>query len=126
MRWFRSNIRLASRLALFALAVQISLCFSHIDVCDLGLASAKAASLAGGSDAAAPGKRAPIPKSDRSADGGCPICALIQLAASSAPGAAPALPLPAMLGQFRLDAADHLALAASPHSLFQARAPPSI
>src|SRR4030081_2334068 len=29
MRWFRSNIRLASRLALFALAIQFLLSFGH-------------------------------------------------------------------------------------------------
>jgi len=30
MRWFRSNIRLASRLALFALAIQFLLSFGHL------------------------------------------------------------------------------------------------
>jgi hypothetical protein len=124
MRWFRSNLRLGFRLALIALAVQVLLSFGHIDGCDLGLASARAVVMADGSMAAAPGKGDSGDKS-RPADR-CPICALIQLAATSTPSVAPALPPPAPIGHVRLDAPDELALAATSHFLFQARAPPSI
>jgi hypothetical protein len=126
MRWFRSNIRLGSRLALAALAVQFLLTFSHIDDCDLAPAGAKVVTLvmAGGSSAVAPDKNAPIRKSDRTADRTCPICALIQLAAASAPSSAPVLLPPTMLGRHRLEMPAAASVAASPPALFRARAPP--
>jgi hypothetical protein len=124
MRWFRSNLRLGSRLALIALAVQVLLSFGHIDCCDLGLASARAAVMADGSGAVGPGKGDSGDKS-RPADR-CPICALIQLAATSTPSAAPALPPPTMLGHVRLEVPAQLPPAATSHYSFQARAPPAI
>lgn len=127
MRWFRSKIRFGSRLALFALAVQVVLSFGHVHVYGFTAASAKALSAAADqSSVTLPDSRNPIHKSDGSADFDCPICALIQLASTSAPSAAPALPVPAMLGLFKLEAPEELALAVSPHFLFQARAPPSV
>jgi hypothetical protein len=124
MRWFRSNLRLGSRFALIALAVQVLLAFGHIDFCDLGPASARAAAMVDGSGAVGPGKSDSGDKS-RPADR-CPICALIQLAATSTPSAAPALPPPTMLGAARLEVPAQLALAATSHYSFQARAPPAI
>jgi hypothetical protein len=125
MRWFRSHIRLGSRLALFALAVQVVLCFSHIDSCDLGLVAAKAAPAAAiDTGQAAPGKSTPIKKSDR-ADTTCPICALIQLASTSPPATAPTLPSLTKFVRIRPQAPDAVSLAASPHFSFQARAPPA-
>ncbi len=127
MRWFRSHIRLGSRLALFALAIQIALCFSHIDKCDLGLTAANAApAAAADSDAKAAGKNAPTDRSDQSADTGCPICALIQLAATSTPSVPPALAPPARLAPVTLQAPDDSAQVATLHFLFRARAPPAV
>ena len=128
MRWFRSHIRLGSRLALFALAMQVALCFSHIDSCDLGLVSAKAAAAvsADQADAVAPGKKAPINKSDRAPDGTCPICALIQLASTSPPAAAPVLPPIVQPDDAAPQTRQCVFLAASPHFSFQARAPPGV
>jgi len=119
---------LGARLALLALAVQIVLSFGHIHFYALGLASANAASAAMAQDAgtAAPSKPAPIHKSDGSAGVDCAICALIQLSATSAPAAAPALPLPANPGPIGRHFPVASALAATPHFLFQARAPPSV
>jgi len=122
MRWFQTNKRFGSRLALVALAIQIFLSFSHIDLCDLGVAPAKA-SVALGSAPAGPGKGSPADKSDRPAS--CPICALIQLVATAASPAPPSLPLPIVSGHARPEAADELLLALSPHFLFRARAPPA-
>ena len=122
MRWFRSNLGFGSRVALFALALQIFLSFSHIDCCDLGLAPAKAA-VADSSGGATPGKGTPADKSDRPAK--CPICGLIQLAATATPSAPPALPVLITHGHVRLAAADQLLLAASPRLSFRARAPPA-
>src|ERR1700722_10181964 len=126
MRWFRSNIRFGSRLALAALAVQFLLTFSHIDDCDLAPAAARAISqvVAESSPAVAPDKNAPIRKSDGSADRTCPICALIQLASTSAPSSAPVLPPPTLLGLHRLEMPAATAIPSSAPVVFRARAPP--
>jgi hypothetical protein len=127
MHWFRANIRLGARLALVALALQIVLSFghAHLYVSALRLASAKAVT-AQESSAAEPAKPARIPRSDRPIGADCAICALIQLSAISAPAAAPALPLPANHGPIARHFPVASALAAPPHFLFQARAPPSV
>jgi hypothetical protein len=135
MHWVRSHIRLGSRLALFALAAQIVLSFGHVHFYGVTPASAKSATwapssapsaTADGSVAALPGTLAPLGKPNGSADADCSICVLIQLAATSAPSAPPALWLPPNLGAIRLQLPAELALAAAPQFLFRARAPPSI
>jgi hypothetical protein len=129
MRWFRSNIRVGSRLALMALVVQFVLSFSHVHLSELafGAANAAATMTAGGAGAATPDKAgAPTQKSDGPSDPGCAICGLIQLAATSTPSAAPALLAPTRLGEDRLEAGEDFALAASPPIRFRARAPPAI
>jgi hypothetical protein len=129
MHWFRSNIRIGSRLALMALAVQFVLSFSHVHLSELGLAAPKAAAavVAGGADAATPDKPgAPTQKSDGPVDPRCAICGLMQLAATSTPSAAPGLLPPTRLGEDRLEAGEDFALAASPPIRFRARAPPAI
>ena len=126
MHWFRSNIRSSARLALFALAVQMILSLGHVHFYAVAPASAKSAppAVADGSGAGLLSTRVPIHKSD--VDPYCPICAFIQLLTTSAPSAAPALPLPPTLGLIGLRAPAELALALRPQFLFQARAPPSI
>jgi hypothetical protein len=118
MRWFRRHIGLGSRLALFALGVQLALSFAHVHATDPGRAQAAAAAVSGSGDA-------PLPKSDGPVDPGCAICGLIQLAATATPSAAPTLPLLLASAQVRLSAADQLLLVATPRLLFQARAPPA-
>jgi hypothetical protein len=80
--------------------------------------------IADGSPAVAPDKNAPIRKSDRTADRTCPICALIQLAAASAPSSAPALPPPTMLRLHPLEIPAVAAIPSPSPALFHARAPP--
>ena len=109
---------MGSRLALFALAVQLVLSFAHVHVADLGQSQAVAAALPSGSGGAPP------QKSDGPVDPGCAICALIQLAATATPSAAPALPLLAATAHSRLEVADQFLLASSPQIFFRARAPP--
>jgi hypothetical protein len=121
MRWFRSNIRFGTRLALFALAIQIALSFAHVHLSDLVRTPAAVAAQADAS-----GTPAPSDKQNGAIDPGCAICALIQLASTAAPSAAPALPLPVALSHVRLDAGRDTAFTAAPHSHFQARAPPSV
>jgi len=127
MHWFRSNIRIGARVALFALAVQIVLSFGHVHFYALTFAPANAspAAVAHDSGTAVPGKPGGAPRSDGSGGADCAICALIQLLAAAAPAAAPALQLLLNVDPSRLDALLASALVASPHFLFQARAPPS-
>jgi hypothetical protein len=110
-------------LALFALAVQVGLSFGHVHFDNLASVSSKSA-MAAGSGSVLLSERAPGHNPSGSGDADCPICAFIQLVATSTPSVAPALPLPASLGSIRLQAPIELASASSPHLLFQARAPP--
>jgi hypothetical protein len=124
MHWFRTNIGLGSRLALFALAVQVMLSFGHVH--GFGLASANTAPSVIADGSAVPGPGAPAHKPDGSGDPGCAICALIQLAATSTPSSAPALLLPVRLDRVRPDIPTELAVATALHFPFRARAPPVI
>jgi hypothetical protein len=126
MRWFRSNARGGSRLALFALAVQLAVTFGHVHLQGLALASTKAAPIALADRSAQAVTADPNRKSRGSADYDCPICALIQLASTSAPSAAPVLPAPALIGGFRLETPDELRSDVSAYFSFQARGPPAI
>jgi hypothetical protein len=128
MRWIRSNIREFARLALFALAVQIIVTFGHVHLDGLALTSAHAGQSAVADQAVAPLAKAHSKgqKSHGAADFDCPICALIQLASTSAPSVAPPLPIPATLGGTILEAPDVSGFAASTAFAFQARAPPAI
>jgi hypothetical protein len=119
MRWFRSN----SRLALLALAVQVVLSFGHVHLYNAAPASTAAAT-AIASGAVLLSGAVPSHNPDGSADTDCAICALIQLVTNSAPSVAPDLPLPTSFGSIQLQVSAELISASSPHSLFQARAPP--
>jgi len=119
MRWFRRHIGLGSRLALFALAVQLVLSFAHVHVSDAGRPQAAAATVSGAGNA-------PTPKSDGPVDPGCAICGLIQLVATATPSSAPALPLVLPPGYVRPEAPARLLLAAAPQLAFRARAPPAV
>jgi hypothetical protein len=126
MRWIRSNIRGLARLALFALAVQLTLTFGHVHLDGLAPASARAAAFVdqgAGPLAEAQGKSH---KSQGTADFDCPICALIQLASTSAPSVAPPLPVPTLIGGLALETAGEVGVASSPLFAFQARGPPSV
>jgi hypothetical protein len=126
MRWFRSRSRLGSYLALFALTVQLALSFGHVHP-ERYLLGRQSATLSGVSattvsasaiDSA--GKETPA-----LADDFCPICALIHLAGTLVPAAAPSLP---QLGAFSPSPLEVAPLAfdlADPHySPLGARAPP--
>jgi hypothetical protein len=122
MRWFRSKMHFGSRLALVALALQIVLTFGHVHPLvptsiDTALASAVAAS---------DGSSSRDPARNGLADFDCPICALINLAGTSTPSAAPDLPLPASVDFVTLRPHAELASATAPHFQPKARAPPSV
>ena len=128
MRWFRSNIRGGARLALVALAVQFALTFGHVHL-DGGaaLASSPSASSTAAKHAIATAAQArdQSPKPKGTADFDCPICALIQLASTSAPSVAPPLPVPAVVGGTVLETAEELCTASLLHFAFSARGPPA-
>ena len=128
MRWIWSNIRGFARLALFALAVQTIVTFGHVHLDGLALTSAQATQLAVADQAVAPLAKAHSngQKSHGAADFDCPICALIQLASTSAPSVAPPLPIPAIVGGTILEASRAPGFAASTAFAFQARGPPAI
>ena len=126
MRWFRSHVRAGSRLALFALAVQLFVTFGHVHLD--GLVGGPTTS-AGADRHAAASLHNPADGSQQTpgtADDDCPICSLIQLASASAPSVAPPLPTPTMLGGLKLVAPDDMAWTASHRLAFLARGPPSL
>jgi hypothetical protein len=110
-------------LALMALALQVILSFGHTHLYAPARAS-MASATAAGSGTCLLSEHAPGHNPDGSLDPDCAICALIQLVANSAPSVAPDLPIPANFGLIGLHASAELVPASSPHSLFQARAPP--
>jgi hypothetical protein len=130
MGWFRKNRGWGAWCAVFALACQLALSFTHVHAWGFGprAATAQIARLS-----------VQPPVADRSADrlpstpapsspkkGGdlCPICTLIGLAGSLLPLSPPILSLPVAVARSVLSiAADRQPISSLPN-LFQARAPP--
>lgn len=124
MRWIRSNLQGFARLALFALAVQAVVTFGHVHLDGIAGSTQGTQAVAGqtvGSPAKAPGNGP-----HGTADPDCPICALIQLASTSAPALAPPLPVPLIVGGTILEAPEAAGVEASPTFAFQARGPPTV
>ena len=121
MRWFRSRARLTSWLALFALTAQLALSFGHVHADQLAPATIASAA------ATVPADGTPVApaKPDGVADDFCAVCALLHLAGTALPGAAPSLPLPIAFSQTRVEFTDQSILTASSPAFFQARAPPT-
>jgi hypothetical protein len=122
MRWFRTHIGLGSRLALFALAVQLVLSFGHVHVGKIASASQGATSLAQAPDR----HGGPGPKPHKGVDDFCAICAAASLLATSVLPTASSL-LPPVATQHRwLTEFASARISSSPFVLFQARAPPVV
>jgi hypothetical protein len=123
MRWFRTHIGLGSRLALFALTVQLVLSFGHVHVGKIAPASSHGAITV----AQAPdGDGGPSPKPHSGVGDFCAICATISLLASSVVPTTSSL-LPPVATEHRwLTAFADARISASPFVLFQARAPPVV
>jgi hypothetical protein len=126
MCWIRSNIGGLSRLALFALALQFALTFGHVHLQGSALTLANAAAVADQATAPSGQAQADNHKSQKPADFDCPICALIQLASTSAPSVAPPLPVPAMVGGLALETPNYIGVAPAPRFAFLARGPPLV
>ena len=121
MRWFRTERRLGSLLALFALAVQLVLSFGHIHLNGV-VGETTPAIVAGGHAFTSPSSPAQHPANE--ADDYCAICAVIHLAATSFLPQSPQLAVP-----FVAEIVEHSSLVAfffvaPQRTPFQSRAPP--
>jgi hypothetical protein len=125
MKWFRSNIRHGSRLALFALAIQFALSFGHFH----GAAASAAPALQAGAivleQSALPQQPAPDRDTDKQhpADP-CAICAGMALASTALFATPPLLPLRQMVELACLTADAGFLHLNSVRVAFQPRAPP--
>jgi hypothetical protein len=121
MSWVRSNLRFGSWCALFALAVQLLVLFNHVHCSQNACwpASQPAIGSVSGGDGPTDSKPAAPAVGDY-----CLLCAVIHMAGTVLPAAAPAVPVAIVLQKSLpwTDLAD--ISAATPHGIFQARAPP--
>ena len=145
MKWFRSNVRLVSRLALFALAIQVLLSFGHFH----GSGTQAAPALADGSQpsvhdtvrraathmdawAGVPQEDAfravGLKSSDHESDGrptdDCAICAVMALANALVVAAPSYLPGPQPASSLYLVTDAEFIALSSARVVFQSRAPP--
>jgi hypothetical protein len=127
MRWVRANMRFGAWCALFALAIQFTVSFGHVHAPE-NIASAGGlapVALAGhGPLAAVPeAPAAPIKPAGLAFDY-CAICAVMNLAGSALPAAAPALPVQTVFHPAPFWPEADAAATAAAHRLFKARGPP--
>ena len=120
MSWVRSNLRIGSWCAFLALAMQLIVLFNHVHcqqgTCWPGSQPAIGTPADGSGDAPSPTKPA--------AADYCMLCAVSHLAGNVVPSAAPVVFLPPAVVAGRIWTDLSLVLAATPHQIFQARAPP--
>ena len=132
MKWFRSNIKHGSRLALFALAIQFVLSFGHFHggaaqatpVIQSGLA----ASGLPAADAAGSSAQPQSPAhhdSDQQPSDACAICAVIALANAALFATPPLLLLPQAVELLYLTTDAEFVHLNSARVAFQPRAPPT-
>ena len=123
MSWVRSNLRFGSWCALFALAVQLIVLFNHVHcgptACWPASQSVVGAIGLGSADTSAQ----PKPSTPAAAEY-CIFCAVIHLAGNALPAVAPTPSISSAYSVQRLGIDRSVVLAATPHQIFQARAPP--
>jgi Protein of unknown function (DUF2946) len=120
MKWFRSNIKGGSRLALFALAVQFVLAFGHFH----GVAEAAPAIQSGSVQTAQQQQPASGHDSDHQPNETCAICAVVSLANTMLFATPPLLLLPQAIEFLYLATDAEFVHLNSARIAFQARAPP--
>jgi hypothetical protein len=134
VKWFRSNVRHGSRLALCALAIQFVLSFGHFHESQAAPAirsglsqpvAARDVATAGATDQSAqPQQPAPNRDSDRQSNDGCAICAVVAMAKVVLFATPPLLQLPqAVEFLYRTTDLEFVHLQ-SARAVFQPRAPP--
>ena len=124
MKWFRSNIKHGSRLALLALALQFALSFGHFHT-----AAQAAPVIQSGlsyvlTTAGEPTQPASNPDSDQRPSDPCAICAVIALANTALFATPPLLLLPQAIEFLYLTTDAEFAHLYSAYPAFQSRAPP--
>ena len=135
MKWFRSNIRQGSRLALFALAVQLALSFGHFHAIAAQPAPAiqsgatqsdisYAGSLAAPDAVNKSTQPASDHDSDQPANDFCAICAVVAMTNASMVATPPPLPLPQAVEFVYLTIDAEFVDPNSARVAFQPRAPP--
>ena len=124
MRWIRDNVRFGAWCALLALTIQLALSFGHVHLTPMARSDGGAPLVAAATHVAPGAPNDPTKAPAGPASDYCAICAVINLAATAMPAAAPALPVVLAFSQVRFRPQTEAALAASPHRLFSARAPP--
>jgi hypothetical protein len=134
MKWFRSNLRSGSRLALFALAVQFLLSFGHFhagaQAASVGTVGFAAAHLHAFDSLAHANASGPLRlKGSGDVPGGqpaddCAICAVMALANAMVDATPPCLSAPRAVAFFYLTAAVERIDPGPARYAFQPRAPP--
>ena len=136
MRWFRSNIKRVSHVALFALAIQFALSFGHFHGLPNQAASAtqsdSAKSTFSVTDNLAtqvahnPSASRPVPGHDPGEHPGdfCAICIVMAMANAALSATPPVVLLPQAADFAHIAAAAEFVRAASVRAAFQPRAPP--
>jgi hypothetical protein len=126
MKWFRSNIKHGSRLALFALAVQFALSFGHFHAKAAQAASAIQSSVSYVLTTAGELTQQPAsnPDSDQRPSDPCAICAVIALANAVLFATPPLLLFPQAIEFLNLTTDAEFAHLNSACPAFQSRAPP--
>ena len=124
MKWFRSNIKHGSRLALFALALQFALSFGHFHANAAPAAPAIQSSLSYVLTTAGESTQQPASDSDQRPNDCCAICAVIALANTVLFATPPLLLLPQAIEFLYLTTDAEFAHLNSVAVAFQPRAPP--
>ncbi|WP_314952672.1 DUF2946 domain-containing protein [Bradyrhizobium cosmicum] len=133
MKWFRSNIRHGTRLALFAMLVQFGLTFGHshwfAQAAPLAQSSLQQPDSAKGSasiDRAAVEKQSPsTPDRDQPGEDNCAICAVVAMAGTVVSATPPLLLLPQAIDLLYRTTDAEFAHLKSAGTAFQPRAPPA-
>jgi hypothetical protein len=126
LRWFRTNLRPESWLALLALTINLALSFGHVHAIAKSAGSDRIALAASGtSQVATPASsQAPGHDNDGLADDLCPICMAAHAIASAVAPTPPALPIQFAAVTVVLQHASLPAIAELKRAAFQSRAPP--
>jgi hypothetical protein len=133
MKWFRSNIKTGSRLALFALALQFALSFGHFHAIAAPALTIQAIATQSDTtsgltapDATDQSAQQPAsnPDSDQKPSDPCAICAVIAMANSVLFATPPPLLLPQAIEFLYLTTDAEFAHLNSAYPAFQSRAPP--
>jgi len=120
MRWFRANRRVSGALALFALALQITLAFGHIHLRDFaGVPGVAVAQTLDSSN-----KSSGHNDGDQSADHYCLVCATVNLTGMLVLPETVALPLPVISSDTEHWQTHVASTGRIAHAHFRARAPP--